>query len=160
MFLASQLEETLWLKRNLKKLKVHKGGLAMIERFIVLELLQHQVSCCCPGQQHQHIIEFRQGDVLTITGERKYVDCLGWHVLIDINDEFQFFMYAAEIEELHAEGSICSISDLELRINYLRFKVDEALDAHDRESFLSFVDELCSIKEIKSKMQCAGRQAF
>ena len=49
MFLASQLEETFWLKRNLKKLKVNKGGLAMIERFIVLELLQHQVSCCCPG---------------------------------------------------------------------------------------------------------------
>lgn len=98
------------------------------------------------------MIEFFPGDVWTITNERKYVDCLGWHFLIEVNEEFQFFMHVEDIEELYSKGSICSILDLNLKINFLSFKINEALDAHDRESFLSFADELSNVKEIKNKM--------
>lgn len=135
----------------------------MDKNFIILELFQHEVSCCCPGERHQHIIEFLQGDVWTITNERKYIDCLGWHSLIVVNNEFQFFMHVEDIEELYSKGSICSILDLNLKINHLSFKVNEALDAldaHDRESFLSFSDELSNVQKIKNKMNSGDVHAF
>ncbi|AOH54407.1 hypothetical protein ABE28_008580 [Peribacillus muralis] len=132
----------------------------MDKNHVILELFQHQVTCCCPGEKHQHMIEFFPGDVWTITDERKYVDCLGWHFLIVVNEEYQFFMQVGEIEELYSEGTICSILDLDLRINHLGYKINEALDAHDRESFLSFADELSNIQEIKNKMNTEDVHAF
>ncbi|MFP7733337.1 IDEAL domain-containing protein [Priestia aryabhattai] len=124
----------------------------MDAHFIIMKPFCHEVGCCCPEQQHQHMINFHQGDVWTITDNRKYVDCLGWHYLIDINNEFQFFMHVEDIEELQSKGSICSIWDLDLKINYLNFKIDEALEAHDRESFLSLSNELHRAQQVKSKM--------
>ena len=124
----------------------------MNDHFIILEFFQHQVSCCCPGQKHRHIIEFHQGDVWTFTNERKYVDCLGWHSLVTVNSEFRFLMHVEDIEELYNNKRICSILDLELNIIHLNVKVDEALDAHDKESFQLFANELTNLQEIKGKM--------
>jgi len=104
------------------------------------------------------MINFRQGDVWTITNNRKYVDGLGWYCLIDINNEFQFFIYVDDIQELHVKGSICSIWDLDLKINHLNFKINEALDTHDREVFLSLSNELHHIQQVKSKMNYAHVQ--
>lgn len=132
----------------------------MYDRFVILESFQQQVSCCCPGQQHQHIIEFRQGDVWTITNERKYVDLLGWHLLVIVNSEFRFLMHVEDIESLYNKGSICSILDFELKILHLNFKVNETLDAHDKESFLLFANELTNLQEIKDKMYSLDVQVF
>ncbi|TQR12301.1 hypothetical protein [Psychrobacillus soli] len=132
----------------------------MNDRFVILEFFQHEVSCCCPGQKHQHLIEFHQGDVWTITNERKYVDCLGWHFLVTVNGEFRFLMHVEDMEDLYNNGSICSVLDLELKTIHLNFKINEALDAHDKESFLLFANELTNLREIKDKMHAEGVQVF
>lgn len=132
----------------------------MDNHFVILELFQHEVSCCCPGQKHQHLLEFQQGDIWTITNERKYVDCLGWHVLIEVNNKIHFLMHVEDVEELYSQRVICSLLDLDLRINHLRFKVNEALDAHDRTAFLSFTDELSNVQRVKSKIRYADVQAL
>ncbi|MFP8641246.1 hypothetical protein ACLHWY_06845 [Priestia aryabhattai] len=106
------------------------------------------------------MINFRQGDVWTITNHRKYVDCLGWHCLIDINNEFQFFIYVDDIHELQTKRSICSISDLDLKINYLNFKTNELLDAHNREAFLSLSNKLQHAQWVKSKIPNAAGTDF
>ncbi|MNG09308.1 IDEAL domain protein [compost metagenome] len=59
------------------------------------------------------------------------------------------FMFLDDIEHLCMKGTICAISDLDLRINYLRFKVDEALDTRDRESFLVFSSELQKVRNLR-----------
>ncbi|KOP63686.1 IDEAL domain-containing protein [Priestia megaterium] len=130
----------------------------MDTHFIIMKPFCHEVGCCCPEQQHQHMINFRQGDIWTITNNRKYVDGLGWYCLIDINNEFQFFIYVDDIQELHAKGSICSIWDLDLKINYLNFKINKALDTYDREAFLSLSNELRHTQQVKSKMNYAHVQ--
>jgi hypothetical protein len=132
----------------------------MKKHFIILEPFQHQVSCCCPGEKHHHVIEFRQYDVWTITDDWKYVDCLGWYSLIEVNNEFQFLMHVEDIEDLYTKGIICSILDLDLRINHLRFKINEALDAYDRELFLSFSFDLNNLQEMRSKLRYADMQVF
>jgi hypothetical protein len=65
-------------------------------------------------------------------------------------------MHVEDIEDLYSKGSICSILDLNLKINHLSFKVNEALDAHDRESFLSFSEELSNVQKIKNKKMNSG----
>ncbi|WP_313892948.1 hypothetical protein [Psychrobacillus sp.] len=133
----------------------------MNENFIILELFQQQISCCCPKQKHQHMIEFRQGDVWTITNERKYVDCLGWHILMTVNREFQFLIHVEDLEELYNKGKICSIMDLDLKMIHLNFKINEALDSHDKESFNLFANELSEIQKIKNEMHYSVNvQAF
>ncbi|MGE7922674.1 hypothetical protein ACQKND_05775 [Viridibacillus arvi] len=123
----------------------------MNENLIILELFQHEVSCCCP-KKHQHILEFHQGDVWIIT-KKKYDDSLGWHFLVTVNSEFQFHIKAEDIEELYNKGRICSILDLELKILNLNFKVNEALDEHDKESFILFTNELSNVQKVKDKMK-------
>lgn len=130
----------------------------MHEHFIILENFLHQVGCYCPGQSHQYVLEFQPGDVWLISDEPKYVDCLGWFLLIEVNNEYSFYMHVEDIEELYNNGNICSIMDLELKINYLSFKVNEALDTHDRESFFLYTDELNCALKIKSKVNCTRYQ--
>ncbi|MEK3980675.1 hypothetical protein MKY37_16735 [Psychrobacillus sp. FSL K6-2836] len=121
----------------------------MNENFIILEMFQHEVSCCCPGQKHKHVIEFHQSDVWTITNEQKYDDLLGWHFLVTVNREFQFLIQVDDIEKLCNEDRICSILDLELKIIHLNLNVNKALDAYDEESFMLFATELNNVQKIK-----------
>lgn len=121
----------------------------MNENFIILEMFQHEVSCCCPGQKHKHVIEFHQSDVWTITNEQKYNDLLGWHFLVTVNREFQFLIQVDDIEKLCNESRICSILDLELKIIHLNLNVNKALDAYDEESFMLFATELNNVQKIK-----------
>ena len=121
----------------------------MNENFIILEMFQHEVSCCCPGQKHKHVIDFHQSDVWTITNEQKYDDLLGCHFFIAINREFQFLIQVDDIEKLCNEGRICSILDLELKIIHLNLNVNKALDAYDEESFMLFATELNNVQKIK-----------
>ncbi|MGE7921328.1 hypothetical protein ACQKM9_20670 [Viridibacillus sp. NPDC093762] len=57
-----------------------------------------------------------------------------------------------DIEGLYNKGMICSILDLELKIFHLNFKVNEALDEHDKELFILFANELRNFQKIKDKM--------
>ncbi|MFJ8063950.1 hypothetical protein ACIQYS_04925 [Psychrobacillus sp. NPDC096426] len=132
----------------------------MNDRFIILDFFQHQVSCCCPGQKHQHVIDFRQGDVWTITNERKYIDILGWHIGVIVNSEFKFLIHVEDLEDLYDNGSICSVLDLELKILHLNFKINETLDAHDKASFQLFANELTNLQEIKDTMHSVGAEVF
>ncbi|MEK3954483.1 hypothetical protein [Psychrobacillus sp. FSL K6-1464] len=120
----------------------------MNENFIILEMFQHEVSCCCPGQKHKHIIEFHPSDVWTIIDEQKYDDSLGWHFLVTVNGEFQFLIQVDDMEELSKEGRICSLMDLELKMMHLNFKVNESLDQHDEEAFTLFANELSNVQKI------------
>ncbi|MCK1998518.1 hypothetical protein MPH47_15040 [Psychrobacillus psychrodurans] len=133
----------------------------MNENLIILEMFKQEVFCCCPGQKHQHIIEFHQGDVWTITNEQKYDDVLGWHFLVAVNREFQFLIQVDDIEKLFSEGRICSILDLELKIIHLNYQVNKALDEHDKESFSLYANELSNAKKvIDNGYFTVGIQAF
>lgn len=119
----------------------------MSEEFVVLEIFQQEVSCCCPGQKHQHMIEFRPSDVWTSTNEQKYDDLLGWHFLVTVNKEFQFHIQVEEMEKLCNDRKICSVLELELKIIQLNHHVDKALDDHDKESFLFYANELSNVQK-------------
>lgn len=119
--------------------------------FIVLAPFQYMIECTCPRPEHTFILDLHKGDIITVTEERKYVDSLGWLLLVMVND-YSFFMFIDEIEEFIANKKITSLMDMELRMNYLEYKVNESLDGLNKEQFELFAKELNDLKFIQNEL--------
>ncbi|MGN8844251.1 hypothetical protein ACTNDN_15690 [Niallia sp. HCP3S3_B10] len=119
--------------------------------FIVLTPFQYMIECTCPRPEHTFRLDLHKGDIITVTEEKKYVDSLGWLLLVMIND-FSFFMFVDEIEEFIANKKITSLLDMELRMNYLDYKVNESLDVLNKEKFEVFARELNDLKAIQKDL--------
>lgn len=116
--------------------------------FIVLTPFQYMIECTCPRPEHTFILDLHKGDIITITEERKYVDSLGWMLLVMINDT-SFYMFTDEIEEFIEQKKISSLLDIEWRMIYLEYKVNESLDKLNKEEFNQFALELNELKQIQ-----------
>lgn len=68
-----------------------------------------------------------------------------------VND-YSFFMFIDEIEEFIANKKITSLMDMELRMNYLEYKVNESLDGLNKEQFELFAKELNDLKSIQNEL--------
>jgi len=123
----------------------------MQSNYVVLKSFQYLIECTCPSPDHTFMLEFHKGDTFIITEEKKYVDSLGWLVLVLIKD-YSVYMYIDELEEFVAEKKICSIMDLELKINYLQYKVNETLDSMDEGNFSLYAKELVELKEVQDSV--------
>lgn len=120
----------------------------MKNEFIVLTPFQYMIECTCPRPEHTFILDLHKGDIITVTEEKKYVDSLGWLLLVMIKD-YSFFMFVDEIEEFIATKKITSLLDMQLRMNYLEFKVNESLDVLNKEQFELFASELNELKAVQ-----------
>jgi hypothetical protein len=116
--------------------------------FIVLTPFQYMIECTCPRPEHTFMLDLHKGDIITVTEERKYVDSLGWLLLVMIND-YSFFMFVDELEEFIATKKMTSLLDMELRMNYLEYKVNESLDGLNKEQFELFASELNELKSVQ-----------
>ncbi|MGP7815657.1 hypothetical protein [Niallia sp. 01092] len=123
----------------------------MKNNYIVAKSFQYIIECTCPSPDHSFMIDLHKGDIITVTDEQKYVDTLGWLVLVLIKDH-RIYMYSQELEEFVKEEKIYSVMDLELRINYLQFKVNETLDSMDKNNFSLYAKELIQLKEIQESV--------
>ncbi|HWJ77661.1 MAG TPA: hypothetical protein VNR61_06265 [Niallia sp.] len=119
--------------------------------FIVLTPFQYMIECTCPRPEHTFILDLHKGDIITITEERKYVDSLGWMLLVMINDT-SFYMFTDEIEEFIEQKKISSLLDIEWRMIYLEYKVNESLDKLNKEEFNQFALELNELKQIQENV--------
>jgi len=119
----------------------------MQNQFMVTKPFQYMVECTCPRPDHTFFIDLHKGDIITVTDEKKYVDSLGWLMLVMIND-YSVYMFVQELEDFINEEKIVSILDMELKRNYLQFKVNESLDKMDKESFEQYAKDLAKIKEM------------
>ncbi|GKU80726.1 hypothetical protein [Niallia sp. NCCP-28] len=119
--------------------------------YVVLKSFQYLIECTCPSPDHTFMLEFDKGDTFIITDEKKYVDSLGWLVLVLIKNS-SIYMYIDELEEFVEDKKICSIIDLELKINYLEYKVNETLDSMDECNFSLYAKELAVLKEVQDSV--------
>lgn len=126
----------------------------MENNYVVVKPFSYMIECTCPRPDHSYVIDLHKGDILTITEEKRYVDSLGWLMLVLINDH-SVYMFVDELEDFVEEGKIYSIVDLELQINYLEFKVNEMLDVMDKEKFEGFAKELVRLKSILDDVKVA-----
>ncbi|PKG23780.1 hypothetical protein [Niallia nealsonii] len=127
----------------------------MNNNYVVLKSFQYLIECTCPSPEHTFMLEFDKGDTFIITDEKKYVDSLGWLVLVLIKNS-SVYMYIDELEEFVEDKKICSIMDLELKINYLEYKVNETLDSMDEGNFSLYAKELSALKEVQDSVAVFG----
>ncbi|MCC3646566.1 hypothetical protein JGK52_07695 [Cytobacillus oceanisediminis] len=121
----------------------------MSELYIAIEEFEHQVDCFCPDADHVNILHFQKGDFIEVTPDRKYT-FLGWYALVVINGQQAFYMAIEDIERYFRNEYISSQLDIDLKINYLHYKIDQDLESGNRDSFAENsrkLSEICSLKE-------------
>lgn len=124
----------------------------MKHRFVLLKTSVIEVECPCTKCEGLKKIEVKKGTILTITPERKFVDSLGWYVLIDVDEKFQVYINIHDFEKYYFENIFCSFIDLDLKLNYLEYKLDESLDERNEEAFHILSNELSDLNELKEKV--------
>jgi hypothetical protein len=122
----------------------------MNHRFVVLKHFVFELDCTCSNCMQK--IEMKKGNILTITPEKKYADGMGWYFLIDINNEHQIYISIYDFEGFYLDGKICSFLDFELRMNYIEYKVNQALDLKDCTQFEHYANKKNEMKKLKEKM--------
>lgn len=121
----------------------------MSELYIAIEQFEHQVDCFCPDGDHVNILHFKKGDFIEVTPDQKYT-FLGWYALVVINGQQVFYMAIEDIEKYFMNEYISSQLDIDLKINYLQYKIDQDLETGDRDSFAENsrkLSETCILKE-------------
>ncbi|MGN7296622.1 hypothetical protein [Ferdinandcohnia sp. SAFN-114] len=124
----------------------------MKHRFVLLRTSVIEVECPCTKCEGMKKIEVKKGTILTITPDRKYVDNLGWYVLIDFDDKFQVYINIHDFEKYYFENMFCSFIDLDLKLNYLEYKLNESLDERNEEAFHLLSNELMDLNELREKI--------
>jgi len=124
----------------------------MKHRFVLLRTSVIEVECPCTKCEGMKKIEVKKGTILTITPDRKYVDNLGWYVLIDFDDKFQVYINIHDFEKYYFENMFCSFIDLDLKLNYLEYKLNESLDERNEEAFHILSSELMDMNELREKI--------
>ncbi|KGP71415.1 hypothetical protein [Pontibacillus yanchengensis] len=114
----------------------------MYSSFIVTAPFKHEVECFCSDVKHTNTITFRKGDHLYLTEEKRYVDDIGWYFKVLINDMYSAYFIITDLEKLYQMEYLHSLFDIELEINYYQYKVNQALDEKDEETFTDYVTKL------------------
>lgn len=124
----------------------------MLRHFIALKTFVHQIDCFCPGGEHADYITINKGDVIEITEERNFTEGNGWYFLIGINDQCFFYMAIEEMEQYVAKEQVISIVDMNLKMNYLQFKINQSLDSLDEASFVNYTNQLNEVSDLKETL--------
>ncbi|OAH54326.1 MULTISPECIES: hypothetical protein [Bacillaceae] len=125
----------------------------MHRHFIVAKSFGHQIDCFCPDGEHADYIVLNKADVIEITNERKNMMDYGWYFMIIINHHRQFYIALEDLDKYFVEGRMMSLFDLELRIIYLNYQIDKALDKGDEPSFLAETKKLKEASILQTHLQ-------
>lgn len=125
----------------------------MNHRFIVLQNYFFTIDCHCQFCEEAKNIEMKRGMIITITPEKKYVDNLGWYFLLDIDKQFQLYINIDDFTEGYFEQKYCSLLDFDLKLNYLEYKVNLALDEKNAEGFIHYSCELKKLTELRERVE-------
>lgn len=120
--------------------------------YIAVITFDHQVDCFCPDEDHSEVVTIHRGDIIEITPERKYTVINGWYALVIINQSFSFFMAVEDIEWYFTKEQMISMLDVDLKINYFQYKINQALDEGDEISFMNFTEKMNDSNEMKEKL--------
>ncbi|TCN22736.1 IDEAL domain-containing protein [Mesobacillus foraminis] len=125
----------------------------MIQYFIAKETFTHQIDCFCPGNIHTTALTINKMDIIEVTNEQSFTFYNGWYVQAIINNQGHFYIALEDLERYFAIGRLVTGFDLELRLNYLRFQIDQALEINDEELFFNTTSQLKESSELKKKLE-------
>ncbi|MBT2755583.1 IDEAL domain-containing protein [Mesobacillus foraminis] len=125
----------------------------MIQYFIAKETFTHQIDCFCPGSIHATTLTINKMDIIEVTNDQSFTFNYGWYVLARMNNLGHFYIALDDLDQYFAIGRLVTDFDLELRLNYLRFQIDHALEINDEELFFNTTSQLKESSELKKKLE-------
>ena len=126
----------------------------MIERFVVMHTFDIQIDCFCMGSIHADRVTLHKGDRLEMMNERQFT-FNGWYVLVGINNQHFCFLSVNELESYVVKEKILSLFELSIKINYLQYKINEALDWMD---VTAFMENTRVLNELRDYHQCLSER--
>lgn len=126
----------------------------MIQYCIAKETFTHQIECFCPGSIHATTLTINKMDIIeVITNEQNFTYNNGWYVLAIINNHGHFYISLEDLEQYFELGKLVSDLDLDLKVNYLHFQIDQALEKRDEALFLNHTKILKESSDLKVKLE-------
>ncbi|WP_243387280.1 IDEAL domain-containing protein [Bacillus kexueae] len=125
----------------------------MFTDFIVLSSFTHQIDCFCPCCYEDEVIMFKTGDQLILKDEHRHIPELGTYILVEVNNEKEYFISLADLESYYLQERICSFMDISLKENYLKYKIDEALKVRNEDNFRTYVQQYKQIQQLQQRLQ-------
>ncbi|MEI5908931.1 hypothetical protein WAK64_17930 [Bacillus spongiae] len=123
----------------------------MLNRYVLLLPYLHKIDCFRSMDPIPLTLQLKMGDEVRICDERKFVENAGWYVLIEINEVHSYFINIEDLESMYLQGFMCSFDDLELKINYVQYKINESLEKNDKVDFFTYSDQLKKLQQILPK---------
>ncbi|MBT2686613.1 hypothetical protein J7I93_00285 [Bacillus sp. ISL-47] len=124
----------------------------MNEHYIAINTFQHDIDCFCPDAYHAFSITIPKGNLIEVTPERKFTMAKGWYVFVVINEQHAFYMAIEDLEQYIKNENILSSMDLDLKINFLQFKIDQDLERGDESSFAIHTNLLNELRKLKVEL--------
>ena len=119
--------------------------------YIAAKTFDHQIDCFCPDNDHSEVVTIHKGDIIDVTPERKYSVINGWYVLVILNQRCSFYVAVEDLEWYFSKKQIVTMLDVDLQMNYYQYKINEALDDGDEESFMTFTEKMNDSNDLKEK---------
>jgi hypothetical protein len=129
------------------------GGNEMIGHYIAASEFEHPIHCLCPGGGHTGLLSLQQGDIIEVINERKYTIAKGWHSLIHINKHWFVYISERDLEECCTKKQLLNSLDIDLELNYLHFKINEALDTGNKTDFHALTRQLKEMAGLKESIE-------
>jgi hypothetical protein len=123
----------------------------MTTSYIAAKTFDHQIDCFCPDDDHSEIVTIQKGDIIDITPERKYTVINGWYVLVILNQRCSFYVSVEDLEWYFIKKQMVTMLDVDLQMNYYKYKINEALDEGDEESFMTHTEKMNDSIDLKEK---------
>lgn len=125
----------------------------MFRHFIASKSFEHKIECFCADRHHAGQVTIQRGDIIELTNERKFIQDQGWYFLIGMNDGRHFYIALEDLENYYVSGHLFSLVDLELKVNYCKYKINVALDTGDEATFMDLTCELIESRQLKEKIE-------
>jgi IDEAL domain len=129
------------------------GEKKMVGHYIAVKTFEYPIECFCPCGDHADVLIINKGDIIEVTNERKFTMANGWYFLVKINERCIFYMAHIDLEYYFIKEQLLSMLDIDLKINYLQFKINQALDTGDEVPFLNYTTEFKKINNLKGKFK-------
>lgn len=124
----------------------------MIQYFIARKTFTHQIDCFCPGSIHAATLTINKMDIIEVTSEESFTFNNEWYVLAILNNQGHFYIALEDLDQYFHLGRLVTDFDLELKLNYLQFQIDQALEIRDEELFLNHTKKLKESSDLKVKL--------
>lgn len=120
---------------------------------IVTKSFEHIVECFCPDGDHSDVLEVKKEDFIEVTNDKKFLFDTGWYILVILNRHWHFYMALDDLDKYFTKGYLASLVDIELKINHLKFQIDQSLGKGDEPSFLHSTKCLKESSELKVRLE-------